>query len=560
MPDSATSVTEADVLRAISGLLTAKRSAAALAHYPTLRLQTNNLHTAFESAIRASDRIVGKWSEKLSNCTNLCTDYLSPNTPLFAYRTIAPALVRNLHQATDFLLEEARGSSPVGIDRVNESIPSFSDFIKLGAAVRSFLDALVQTAYQLATFDGMQLNYKFLQSLLSFATVAPPSLHANIVSPDMQAALDAYIVLSSKDRKKSAFTKAAHDQFPQRLAVACEAAGFGNQRRCNIELLFSFCSDFVHSGYVSLLALGDSSSEVIMGSPEDAFTPRAENFAELKQLLLAECAGIYAEMFIPVLTKAISRTLAEGIPAAWANEAERSTYEIVNRRNLLHRRLINPIRQGLIGSKVLLRIDCMCGAYVDVKAPHHDWDRFCPACGSRFVLHEVPTSVDYVISNSGAGDVLGSDATKISELSDVDRNKLKRIATKHKSRLAEKELQFLLIHDLGNCDEDTLEVASRVTSTPNDVLRERCKFFAFVAAKSLTRCATIRIKCNCGSTVDYRTANLTNICHCLSCMSYIGLFGITGDGKHIKTLNPDGTPGTAPIQARDRFSDTGKVT
>ena len=182
MSAATTAPTEASVLRAISGLLTAKKSAAALAHYPTLRIQTNNLHAALERAIQATDGIVGEWSAKLSDDTQVASEFQPQSMPLFAYRIIAPALVRNLHQTADFLLEEAEGTSPVDVDRVGETIPSFSDFVKLGAAVRGFLDALVQAAYQLATFDGRQLNYKFLQSLLSFATVAPPSLHANIVS------------------------------------------------------------------------------------------------------------------------------------------------------------------------------------------------------------------------------------------------------------------------------------------------------------------------------------------------------------------------------------------
>jgi hypothetical protein len=560
MAGIATSPSETDVLRAISELFTAKISAAALAHYPTLRIQTNNLHAGLTSAIQATDRIVSEWSTRLSICANVCDDFRSPARPLFAYRIIAPALVRNLHQAADFLLDEARGAPLVCLDQIGEATPSFSDFVKLGAAVRSFLDSLVQTAYQLATFDGRQINYKFLQSLLSFAAVAPPSLHSNIVSPDMQAALNAFVALSSKERKNSAFTKAAHDQFPQRLALACQAVGFEERRRLNIELLFGFCSDFVHSGYVSVLALGSPGTEIVMGGYEDAFTARAENFAELKQRLLAECAGAYADLFLPVFRQAIGRTLAGGMPNSWADELDRLVHEIGSLREILHRRLVEPVRQGLIGSKTSLRINCMCGGQVDVYPPHLDWDRFCPSCGSRLVLHEVPASVDYVISASGAGDVLGSDATRIGQLDGAVKSKLERITAKHQLKRSRSALQFLLIRDLINCDEDTLEVPSIVTSTPNDADRGQCTLLAFVAAKSLARCAAVRIRCNCGKAVDYHTAEQTNMCRCPGCKTYIGLVGVTGDGESIKILKPDGTPGTAPIFGRDRFSNQGTAT
>ena len=190
---------------------------------------------------------------------------------------------------------------------------------------------------------------------------------------------------------------------------------------------------------------------------------------------------------------------------------------------------------------------------------HHDWDRFCPTCGSRFILHEVPAEVDYVISASGVGDVLGGDATKIAELDDAARDKLRRITAKHAPEDGKGEVRFMLITDLVGCDENTLEVPSRVTSAPGDDRRGQCTFFAFVAAKSLKRCAAVRIRCNCGTEADYQTAAQTNICRCPRCRTSIGLLGVTGDGESIQILNPDGTPGMAPIQARDRFAHPGTV-
>jgi hypothetical protein len=539
---------------AISGLLTAKKSVAALAHYPTLRIQTNNLHNVLREAILAGNGVVNEWMAKLADDNAVASEFMPPTKPLFPYRTIAPALVRNLHLTADFLLEEAHSTPPVDTNRVGDTTPTFRDFVRLAAAVRGFLDALVQTAYQLANFDGKQLNYKFLQSLLSFATVAPPSLHANIVSSEMQDALDAFVALAAKDRKNSAFTKAAHDQFPQRLQIACQPSGLPDWRRRNLELLFRFCSDFVHSGYVSVLAIGDTGSSVILGGPDDAFTPKAENFAELKQRLLAECAGAYADLLLPVLGHAIGRTLVGGMPTILESELNRSMQAIGDVRAVLHRQFVEPVRQSLIGSRAILSINCICGGKVNVLPPHHEWDRFCPTCGSRFSLHEVSDEVDYVISASGIGDVLGGDATKFAELDDAARAKLIRIADRNAPEAANGEVRFLLITDLLSCDEDTLEVPSQVMFAPCNDRRGECTVITFVAAKSLKRCALIRIQCNCGAYVDYQTAEQTNLCQCSSCQTVIGLMGVTGDGDSIHVSNPDGTPGKAPIQARDRFA------
>lgn len=164
---------EADVLRSISDLIRRPRSAAALAHYPTLRIQTANLHAALRAAIETGERVTIDWLERVGRDLSVTPEFKPATASLYPYRDIAPALVRNLHRTTEFLLDEARPSPPVGTDRVGEMIPSFSDFVRLGAAARVFLDAIVQTAFQLIAFDGRQLNYKFLHSLQGFAPVAP---------------------------------------------------------------------------------------------------------------------------------------------------------------------------------------------------------------------------------------------------------------------------------------------------------------------------------------------------------------------------------------------------
>lgn len=548
------------MLHAIAALFEARPSAAALGHYPTLRIQTDNLHDALSAALGTVDMIIDDWAIALACDDRVAPEFGSAGSTLSAYRTIAPALVHNVHRTADFLLEETRAMPAVDTDRAGETTPSFSDFVRLGAAVRGFLDAAVQAAYQLATFDGLQLNYKFLQSLLSFATVAPASLHSNIVSPEMQAVLDAYVALAGKDRKNSTFTKAAYDQFPQRLAIGAEAVGLPDWRRRNLELLFSFCSDFVHSGYVSVLAIGSEVPGFIMGGPGDAFTPRAENFAELKQRLLAECAGVYADLLLPLARQAMDRMLVGGAAIAWADRLDTAAGRIGDIRAILHRRLVEPVRQGLLGSNEILEIRCMCGGEVQLEPPHHEWNRFCPDCGSRFALHEVDDAVDYVVSATGIGDVLGGDAPKIAELGQATLDKLTRIAATHAPVNEKDGVSFLLITDLERCDEATMQVPYQVMSGPSDTDRTRCSLMAFVAAKSIERCPIIQITCNCGTAADYRTATGTNVVQCSRCGTHIGLLGVSGDGEGVSILNPDGSPGTAPIQARNRFNTPGRAT
>lgn len=545
---------EAEVLRAIGDLLARPRSGAALAHYPTLRIQTGNLHRALMTAIEAGEQVAINWSERLAEDRSVASEFRPATAPLYSYRIIAPALVRNLHRTAAFLMDETRPIPAFDIDRVGETVPSFGDFVRLGAAARVFLDALVQTAFQLIAFDGRQLNYKFLHSLQGFAPVAPPSLHGNIYSPDIQAALTKFASMSSAEIKSSQFVTRANEQFGQRLNVSSERVGLSQQRRRNLELLYSFCSDFVHSGYVSTIAVSESGPGIVMGGPGDAFTPHAENFAELKQRLLAECAGAYAELLIPSLVSAVGRMLAQGAEPAWAASLKSAASGVEAVRVVLNRELIEPIREGMTGSGAAIGIDCACGGHLEWQPPHHEWDSFCSKCGSRFRSFSVDQDVDYVVSSTGPGDVNGGDAPKIATLDPILREKLARIVERHRPVSKDGAIAFALVRDLARCAEDDLTVPAMVVSTPVQLEGKNCALYAFVAAKSLERCGKVQIHCSCGSLVDYETRDGSNVCRCESCREIIGLLGVSGGGTEIAIQNPDGTPGRAPVQACGRFT------
>jgi hypothetical protein len=548
-----TPLSDLEVLQVIAELVTTKRKSSALAHYPTLRIQTNNLNSALKNAIKSTDLILDKWSDKLALDNEVAGEFVGQGMPLFPYRTIAPFLVHNVHRTADFLLGETLGALKYDVDDVGKTVPSFSHFVTLGSAVRGFIDALVQTVYQLVTFDSLQLNYKFLQSLLSFAAVAPPSLHANVASSKTQAALNAYTALSNKEKKDSAFTKATHDQFGQRLSVACKKIGFSDERKRNIELLFSFCSDFIHSGYASILATSEKGPGYILGWSGDAFVAEAENFSELKQRLLAECAGLYANLLVPALSLAIQRTLANPTPSDWSAELDSATARINDLRTVLNQTVVKAVRKGVFQLLPKLPVDCVCGNETILHPPFLEWHRFCSHCGSRFCFPEVNDNVDYVVSSVGIGDVLGSDAPRLASLDAAAKAKLQRIMAKHALEKGEGAPDLLLITDLERIDEDTLEVPFQCTSTPDGDNRKRCQLLTFVAAKSLERCKIVRIRCNCGVEVDYSTAVCTNICQCPTCQQVIGLIGVSGEGDSIMSQNPDGSPKPMPIQARNRF-------
>ena len=73
---------QADVLRAIAGLFTARPSVAALAHYPTLRIQTSNLHDAILAAILSTDTLIDEWASELVQNERVAPEFQLVDTTL----------------------------------------------------------------------------------------------------------------------------------------------------------------------------------------------------------------------------------------------------------------------------------------------------------------------------------------------------------------------------------------------------------------------------------------------------------------------------------------------
>jgi hypothetical protein len=164
-------------------------------------------------------------------------------------------------------------------------------------------------------------------------------------------------------------------------------------------------------------------------------------------------------------------------------------------------------------------------------------------------MHEVPADVEYVISNSGPGDVTGGKATKIRELPARLRQKLTRISEKHKPPAGDRNaISFLHITDLENTDADTLEVPVRVLGVPSAEVKQRCQLFTFVSGKALTRTTEFPIRCNCGATALYDVSSERYVVRCPQCSSLIGLIVVSGDSTHVSGQGSDGLPSEYPIQ------------
>jgi DNA-directed RNA polymerase subunit RPC12/RpoP len=289
-------------------------------------------------------------------------------------------------------------------------------------------------------------------------------------------------------------------------------------------------------------------SEAPLQSAEDLFFARSENFAELKFQLLHECAIFYGDVFLRALQCFVTRLLdpARNQISSRILDSQAKLFKSVD---LTYRTLVEPIREGLIGSNSTISYQCNCGGQVEWHPPHNDWDNYCPECGAQFVMHEVPGEVEYVISAAGVGDVTGGAAVKIPDLPPPLREKLTRISQKHKAPTADRSgVSFLYIKDLENVDEDTLQSTIRVVGVASPEVNVKCQLFAFVSGNALKRNKQFPVRCNCGETASYDVSSERYVVLCNKCGSLIGLIAVSGNSKHVSGKGSDGAHCEYPIQ------------
>lgn len=532
-----------EVLGVIAANLTAVKSTAALSHYPSLRVQTRNLNDGMAKSIDAISSVLVALKTALNDDASVSDEFRDRDNPLYHYRQLAPRIIENLLLITRKLLKETPPEPSLEVHELEKLHDKFEDFCDLATAVRQFTDTAVETSYQLSALDPKYLNFKVLESLASFVMVAPPSLQVPIYSAELETIVQDFVGMSSRDRKNSDFTHASNEQFPQRTKYLCKTLkpSFHSNVEGNLNTVFKFCSDFAHIGYVSTLVIGsDKVGQYILGGPGDAFVARAENFAELKWQLLRESALFYADVFLRALLVFCCKSLTQTARAPVESSIQMAIDDMAKVYRLTHRTLVEPIVKGLIGSDTTIGIECNCGGRIDWAPPHHAWDNYCGTCGARFEMHEVPPEIGYVVSAQGPGDVTGSSATKIADLPDDVRAKLKRIWQIHKESLsAKKGVAFIHISDPENVNENTLEEQAQVLRMPTE--KDACDLYAVVANAAIRSRDEIDIHCNCGTRVPWKKPFQESTVLCGNCGSRIGLMVVSGDPGYLVGVNPDGT-------------------
>jgi hypothetical protein len=532
-----------EVLSVIADALTRQPANHALEHLPSLRARTRRLHNDFVSVLDKADALVTDWGRALRDDEVVVDAFKRPGSSQEPFRRIAPIIVSNFQRVARALTKETTPSAPATtVDELSKVVARFEDFINLGSVVRQYTDSVVETSYQLGNLDAAKFNYKFLESLVSFAPVAPVSLHQTLYSDALQAAVSEFAAMTGGQRRDSAFSRDEHAQFGRRVAWLKERLGTTDRLEQSLNKIFKFCSDFVHLGYASSVALGPVSTPQIVMGAGDLFTAPTLNYAELRVRLLGECARYYAEIFAPTLVYAFEAMLVDADDFV-VRARELTELLSVTRHYVAGVMAIEFIKDGLIESDQSIQIECgFCETTLKWQAPHHVWDCYCEGCGKQFQADVVPEAVDYIVSSEGFSKVNGSDAPEIDALSVPLREKLDAIRQRHVPAREGEPLPYVSVTDLERVEVETLNVPSICTSRPGPEYDGQYPVIAYAASKALARQIEVAIHCNCGAQVIYAPATGSNVCRCKACQTLIGIFGISGNATEMPVLDGPGGP------------------
>jgi hypothetical protein len=538
-----------EVLSVIADALTRQPANHAQEHFPSLRARTRCLHNDFISALNKADALVADWRRVLEDDKAVVNAFKQPGCNQEPFRRIAPIIVSNFQRVARNLTKETKPAAPATTaDELNKVVARFEDFINLGSAVRQYTDSVVETSYQLGNLDAAKFNYKFLESLISFAPVAPISLHQTLYSDALQTAVSEFAAMTGGQRRDSAFSRDEHAQFGRRVTWLKEHLRTTESLEQSLNKIFKFCSDFVHLGYASSVALGPANTPQIVMGAGDFFTAPTLNYAELRVRLLGECVRYYAEVFAPILACTFEAMLIEAKDFV-VRARELTQLLSVSRHYVAASTMIEFIKDGLIEADQPIHIECgSCGTTLEWEAPHRVWDCYCEGCGKQFQADVVPEAVDYIVSSEGFSKVNGSDAPEIDALPVPLRSKLDAIRQRHVPTREGEPLPYVSITDLERVDPETLNVPSVCTSVPNPEYDGQYPLIAYVASKALARQAEVAIQCNCGAWVIYKPATSSNVCRCQACQTLIGIFGISGNATEMPVSHePKGPLRFVPI-------------
>lgn len=367
--------------------------------------------------------------------------------------------------------------------------------------------------------------------------------------------LEAFDALKWKERKNSAFCGTKYERFGSKVEFLVTRLNprFHKYTSENAKALFRFSSEVTHVGYISTLITSSDKGGIYLGGPDDCFLPSTENYAELQFRVVKICTEIVGDIYLRALSHALSR-LAKG---PGVDELQKS---IENETTQLHKvwRGVGWVKMYLFISAQVVRlkrpisIKCMCSQAFVWRAPHWNWDLYCPSCGTTFRPVPIWSDFGYIVLPAGPADVWGSPQPIIDDLSPEDRGHLYSVweefreADEVKKFAGRPEIPLLFIKSASGFKR----------SMPPPRGQE---LFTFVSHEALVEGQGLPIMCNCSYVTLLRPPLKSDTIECWACGSQITLRSLSSEKgkKHAEDEAPQavitydpvtGMPGLAGIQ------------
>jgi hypothetical protein len=421
---------EFDVLKSISENLSERKSSAALNNYEVLCNNVNYVNNLFRRAVASFAEIQSLATETLKDGTSLRDHFKDTTKPLFYFRKIIPRVLSNGISICEKFIINTMPDNRMGItiETVGKLHKGFVDYNNLVTTSRQYIDSLVSDAYQLILLDPKSLNYHVLVSLNSFNKYVTKSIRQGLFNEDVESALAEFEKLPFNQWFNSSITRCSRGTFAQKVDYLFDELNIvgKDEFKDDVKNLFKFSSEFTHIGYVSTLFTSSIDSEVVFGDDIGPYLLSTENFNELKYQILETAVQFYYMVYLPSVIYCFNKAFDTPVFVKFQSRINSIICEMNSKFKTRNNQYSFFIREGLIGSKKVIDLTCICGATQHWEPPHEKSKLYCNNCGSSFTLIEIEGDPGYVITSDGPIKVIGSSVPDFHDLPIEKRHELLR--------------------------------------------------------------------------------------------------------------------------------------
>ncbi len=422
---------EIDILKSIAENLSERKSTAALNNYEVLCNNIKYVNDLLNWGTNSLKIIQGQTESAFKNDKSVTSEFKDVTKPLFYFRNIVPRILLNdisvIEKIIVYTLPDNRKG--ITIENVGKLKKTFIDFNNLATSARQFIDSLVADAYQLTLLEPKSTNFQVLNSLNSFNKYATKSIRQGLFNTELVNSLTEFENLTSSQRNgnsESHITKCEKKTFRNKVDFLFDNLNLNAETDFKEEInnFYSFSCEFTHIGYVSTFFTNSNTSEVVFTDSISPYLPSTENFSELKYEMLETATKFYSKIYLPSVISSLKKAFENDTFVIFESSINSIIAKISTDLKTRNNQYYFPIRQGLIGSKNVIDLTCMCQTTNHWEPPHDLTNIYCKNCGSKFNLLEIAGDPGYIFTSNGPFKVIGSSVPDLDQLPTEKRMEL----------------------------------------------------------------------------------------------------------------------------------------